>query len=140
MGTETAITSEVPAVPTPAWNVLVSTCPSRTSLAEIANKWTAMIVVVLGEGPQRFTHLREAVQGISGKVLSDTLKRLERDGIVARRAFDEMPPRVEYSLTPLGQSLHEPLRALSRWAEGNIERVLANRDAYDERPARTSLT
>ena len=129
-----------PASTTPAWNVLVSTCPSRTSLAEIANKWTAMIVVVLSQGPQRFTHLREAVQGISGKVLSDTLKRLERDGIVARRSYDEMPPRVEYSLTPLGESLHEPLRSPSRWAESNIAQALETRAAFDQRPERTPLT
>ncbi|PWD52384.1 transcriptional regulator [Serinibacter arcticus] len=128
-----------PTTSTPAWNVLVATCPSRTSLAEIANKWTAMIVVVLSEGPHRFTQLRDAVDGISGKVLSDTLKRLERDGIVSRAAYDEMPPRVEYSLTPLGQSLHEPLRSLSRWAEAHIEQVLEHRDAYDARPPRTTL-
>ena len=117
----------------PDWNVLMRTCPSRTSLAEIANKWTALIVVVLGPGPLRFTQIRTAVDGISGKVLADTLRRLERDGVVERRSFDRMPPHVEYELTELGHSLHEPLNALRVWAEGNIERVLEAREAFDER-------
>ena len=80
----------------PAWNVMVATCPSRTSLARIANKWTAMIVIALSGGPLRFGELRQAVDGISGKVLADTLRDLERDGIVNRTAYDQMPPRVEY--------------------------------------------
>ena len=89
----------------PAWNVMVATCPSRTSLAKIANKWTAMIIIALSGGPLRFGELRDAVDGISGKVLADTLRDLERDGIVERTAYDEMPPRVEYELTTLGQTL-----------------------------------
>ena len=108
------------------------TCPSRTSLAEIANKWTALIVVVLGPGPLRFSEVRERVDGISPKVLAETLRRLQRDGIVTRQAFAEMPPRVEYELTELGRTLREPLDALRTWAESNIDKVLAARDAYDE--------
>jgi len=114
------------------WNVLMRTCPSRTSLAEIANKWTALIVVVLGPGPLRFSEVRERVDGISPKVLAETLRRLQRDGIVTRQAFAEMPPRVEYELTELGRTLREPLDALRTWAESNIDKVLAARDAYDE--------
>lgn len=113
------------------WNVLLSTCPSRTSLARIANKWTAMIVVVLADGPRRFRDLQTSVEGISGKVLTETLRALERDGIVAREAFAEVPPRVEYRLTPLGETLTEPLAALRAWAEGNIEHVMAARERYD---------
>lgn len=117
----------------PAWNVMVATCPSRTSLAKIANKWTAMILIALSSGPLRFGELRDAVDGISGKVLADTLRDLERDGIVERRAYDEVPPRVEYELTSLGQTLREPLTALGRWAEQHIEDVLSARDSYDNR-------
>ncbi|MCK8475707.1 winged helix-turn-helix transcriptional regulator [Microbacterium aurugineum] len=113
------------------WNVMLATCPSRTSLARIANKWTAMIVVTLSGGPRRFGEVREAVGGISGKVLADTLRALERDGIVERTAYDQMPPRVEYELTPLGHTLHDPLAALRRWAETHIVEVEAARDAYD---------
>lgn len=117
----------------PPWNVMVATCPSRTSLARIANKWTAMIVIALSSGRLRFGEIRRAVDGISGKVLADTLRDLERDGIVSRTAYDEMPPRVEYDLTPLGRSLREPLTALGQWAEAHIEDVEAARAAYDEK-------
>lgn len=119
----------------PDWNVFVRTCPSRTSLAEIANKWTAMIVIVLEPAPMRFTQIRAAVDGISGKVLSETLRRLERDGLVERRSYDRMPPHVEYELTALGHSLQAPLDALRLWAEHHIEEVLEARDAYDDRMA-----
>lgn len=117
----------------PVWNVMLPTCPSRTSLARVANKWTAMIVITLSDGPARFGAIREQVGGISGKVLSETLRDLERDGLVTRTAYDEMPPRVEYDLTPLGRTLREPLTALGRWAEGHVEEVLAAREEYDRR-------
>jgi DNA-binding HxlR family transcriptional regulator len=119
--------------PNPVWNVMLATCPSRTSLAKIANKWTAMIVIALSDGPARFGAIRDAVAGISGKVLAATLRDLERDGIVTRTAYDEMPPRVEYELTPLGETLREPLTALGLWAERHIEEVLEARDAFDVR-------
>ncbi len=114
------------------WNVMVSTCPSRTSLARIANKWTALIVIALGEKRLRFGDIAATVQGISGKVLTDTLRALERDGIVSRHAFAEVPPRVEYELTPLGRTLSEPLSALRTWAESHFDEVQASRAAYDD--------
>ena len=117
----------------PEFNVLTATCPSRTSLARIANKWTAMVVSALGEGRLRFSDLRTTVDGISGKVLTDTLRELERDGLVSRHVFAEVPPRVEYELTSLGHTLHAPLRALGDWAEEHIEEVLTARDAFDKR-------
>lgn len=117
----------------PPWDVMVATCPSRTSLAKIANKWTAMIVIALDGGPLRFGALRDTVDGISGKVLTETLRDLERDGIVSRTMYNEMPPRVEYELTALGQTLRRPLTALGRWAEEHIEDVLRARDDYDQR-------
>jgi DNA-binding HxlR family transcriptional regulator len=115
----------------PAFDVLKATCPSRTSLVRIANKWTAMIVIALSAGRMRFGDLRATVEGISGKVLTDTLRDLERDGLVTRHAFAEIPPRVEYELTELGRTLHTPLAALSRWAEEHIEEVLTARETYD---------
>ena len=117
----------------PDWNVLTSTCPSRKSLARIANKWTAMIAIALGDGRLRFTALRTTVDGISGKVLTDTLRDLERDGLVERHGYAEMPPRVEYELTALGRTLHAPLLALGHWAEEHIAEVLAARETYDAR-------
>jgi DNA-binding HxlR family transcriptional regulator len=115
------------------WSVLAGSCPSRTSLARIANKWTAMVVTVLDERALRFGDIRKALDGISGKVLTDTLRDLERDGLISRRAYAEMPPRVEYALTPLGRTLHAPLTALCRWAEEHIPEVLVAREGYDAR-------
>lgn len=115
------------------WNAMLATCPSRTSLARIANKWTALIVIALSDSAMRFGELQQRVQGISGKVLTDTLRTLERDGIVERRVFAEVPPRVEYELTPLGSTLIEPLGALRHWAESHFDEVQAARIAYDHR-------
>ena len=120
----------------PGWDVMIASCPSRTSLARIANKWTALIVIALSDGALRFVQLRESVAGISGKVLTDTLRDLERDGIILRTAHAEIPPRVEYELTPLGRSLLEPLTALARWAEAHIAEVERARDDYDLRAVR----
>lgn len=117
----------------PVFDVLTATCPSRTSLARIANKWTALIVMALGDERLRFGDLRAKVQGISGKVLTETLRDLERDGLVTRQAYAEMPPRVEYELTALGQTLLAPLQALGHWAESHIEQVMAAQETYDAR-------
>ncbi|MBP5941965.1 winged helix-turn-helix transcriptional regulator [Streptomyces acidiscabies] len=117
----------------PAFDILTATCPSRTSLARIANKWTAMVVIALTGGPLRFGDLRTTVDGISAKVLTDTLRDLERDGIVTRHSYTEVPPRVEYELTDLGRSLHAPLEALGRWAEEHMAEVMAAREDYDAR-------
>ncbi|MFC0107489.1 winged helix-turn-helix transcriptional regulator [Kibdelosporangium aridum] len=117
------------------WSVLARTCPSRKSLARIANKWTAMIVTVLAGKQLRFTDIRTALDGISGKVLTETLRDLERDGLVERQAYAEVPPRVEYRLTPLGRTLYDPLRALVDWAELHVPEVLAAREHYDSQRA-----
>ncbi|HST84529.1 MAG TPA: helix-turn-helix domain-containing protein [Kineosporiaceae bacterium] len=124
----------------PAFNVLTVTCPSRTSLARIANKWSALIVIVLADGPRRFGDVRTAVDGISGKVLTETLRDLERDGLVERRVYADVPPRVEYELTALGHTLHAPLRALGTWAEQHTTEVLAAQERYDALPDRRPAT
>jgi DNA-binding HxlR family transcriptional regulator len=113
----------------PQWNVFSRTCPSRTSLARIANKWTAMIVISLAERPHRFGELHNRLEGISKKVLADTLHALERDGMVARATIGDANG---YALTDLGQTLQEPLLALQRWSESHIEQVLESRDRWDE--------
>lgn len=112
------------------WTVFSAECPSRQSLARIANKWTAMIVVVLHEEPLRFGELHQRVAGITKKVLADTLRALERDGMLERASADDGHPR--YRLTPLGRTLHEPLQALQIWAESHVEDVLDAQDRYDE--------
>ncbi|MFG1812258.1 winged helix-turn-helix transcriptional regulator [Kribbella sp. NPDC049174] len=90
-------------------------------------------MIALSDGRMRFGDLRTVVEGISGKVLTGTLRDLERDGLVERHVYAEMPPRVEYGLTALGRTLHVPLQALGRWAEEHIEEVLAARETYDAR-------
>ena len=89
----------------PAFDVMTATCPSRTSLARIANKWTAMVVIALSAGHMRFRDLRTSVDGISAKVLTETLRDLERDGLVTQHVYGEVPPRVEYELTEKGSDL-----------------------------------
>ena len=112
------------------WTVFSASCPSRASLARIANKWTAMIVVLLHEEPLRFGELHRRVDGITKKVLVDTLRALERDGMLVRVVHDDTHAR--YELTPLGRSLHEPLRALQVWAESHVEEVLEAQEQYDD--------
>jgi DNA-binding HxlR family transcriptional regulator len=121
-----------------ALDVYSGTCPARELLDRIADKWTTLIIGILGDAPApvRFSELRRAVNGISQKMLTQTLRDLERDGLVVRRAYAVVPPRVEYSLTPLGATLDEPLRALSRWAEQHMNEVRAAQQAFDETASR----
>ena len=116
---------------TPGSNGFDAACPTHTVLATIAEKWATYVVELLGPGPQRFGTLRRSVHGISQKMLTQTLRRLERDGLVRRRVYPTSPPSVEYGLTPLGHSLLGPIMALRGWAETNVEHVLAARAAYD---------
>lgn len=114
---------------TPEWTVFSAKCPSRRSLARIANKWTAMIIILLHEKPLRFSELQRGVDGISKKVLTDTLRALSRDGMINRTASADGHPG--YELTDLGRTLHDPLRALQIWAESHVEDVLDAQDRYD---------
>jgi DNA-binding HxlR family transcriptional regulator len=100
-------------------------------LDRLADKWTVLIVRRLAEGTLRFAQLRRAVDGISQKVLTNTLRGLERDGIVSRRIYASVPPRVEYSLTELGRSLCDLVDGICNWAEANMERVQEARAVYD---------
>lgn len=105
--------------------------PSRQVLALIANKWTAIIIYCLSQGKKRYSELQREINGISQKMLTQTLRSLERDGIVERKVYAVVPPMVEYSLTPLGETLIEPLCHLCQWAETHISEVEAARDRYD---------
>lgn len=116
-------------------NVLDPNCPSRLVLDRVAEKWTGLVVLALGGGTLRFGELRERIGGVAPKVLTQTLRSLERDGLVTRTVYAEVPPRVEYALTPLGRSLGEPLAAVQEWAERNVSRVLAARERADAAPA-----
>ncbi|MBS7701125.1 MULTISPECIES: helix-turn-helix domain-containing protein [unclassified Chelatococcus] len=104
-------------------------------IALIGDKWTVHIVMLLATGKQRFSEIERSVDGISRKMLTTTLRGLERDGYVTRRVFPTIPPRVEYELTSFGHELSSPLRALGDWAAANHQRVLDARQAYDRRAA-----
>jgi DNA-binding HxlR family transcriptional regulator len=110
-----------------AYNVMAATCPSRTVLHRIGARWTVFVVNALDDGPRRFTELKAHIQGITPKVLTETLRSLEADGLISRHEYDENPPRVEYALTPLGRSLLIPLRAVRLWAEQHVPDIEAAR-------------
>jgi DNA-binding HxlR family transcriptional regulator len=112
------------------YNVYAAQCPTRRALDRIADKWTALIVGLLAERTHRFGELRRSIEGISHKVLVQTLRSLERDGLVHRQPLATNPPTVEYSLTPLGTSLVGPLASIRDWAEEHIDELQAARDAY----------
>jgi DNA-binding HxlR family transcriptional regulator len=108
-------------------NILDPNCGSRQVLALIADRWTALVIYALARGTMRFGQLQREI-GLSQKVLTDTLRALERDGLVRRTVYAVIPPKVEYTLTELGASLIEPLAALCRWAEEHLGEVHAARD------------
>lgn len=113
------------------YDVYSQNCPTRLVLDHIADKWAALILWRISDGPVRFNELRRKIEGISTKVLSQALKRLERDGLIARQAFATVPVTVEYSITPLGGTLGEKIATVTQWAEQNIEQVLAAQAQYD---------
>ena len=101
-------------------------------LARVGDKWTVLIVRSLGGGPRRFNELKRLIGGISQRMLTLTLKNLERDGLVTRTVTPSIPPRVDYELTDLGHSLREPVDALGEWALTNMARIDAARDRFDQ--------
>ena len=106
-------------------------CPVRGVLDKISDKWSMLLVMTLASGPRRFNQLRREVPDISQKMLTQTLRDLQRDGMVARQVFDTKPPSVEYRLTGLGQSLIVPFGHLIEWANESIPRINAARRSFD---------
>ena len=109
-------------------------------LSRVGDKWTVLVVGVLGNGPVRFNARRRTVGDISQKMLSTTLRSLERDGFVTRTVTPTNPPQVEYALTDLGRGLLEPVRALAEWTLANADRIEAARRSYAVRNAGTAPT
>jgi DNA-binding HxlR family transcriptional regulator len=114
------------------YNVFAKACPSRGTLEHVTGRWGALTLGALYEGPFRFNELRRRVDGVSEKMLSQTLHALERDGLVHREAQPTNPPRVDYELTPLGREVAERLLTLIHFVEGRMDDVLAARRCYDE--------
>jgi DNA-binding HxlR family transcriptional regulator len=107
-------------------------CPVRGVLDKISDKWSMLLVMTLASGPKRFNQLRREVPDISQKMLTQTLRALQRDGMVARQVFDTKPPSVEYRLTPLGQSIIVPFGHLIEWAGENHGRIDQARQAFEQ--------
>ena len=122
------------------WDPYQRDCPSRRLLDRIGDRWTVLVVGALDNRTMRFTEIATEVAGISQKMLTQTLRSLERDGFVTRTAYPVVPPHVEYELTELGRSLQNPLRMLERWAIENMDTVVSRQDAYDAGVARTAAT
>ncbi|MFI7124432.1 winged helix-turn-helix transcriptional regulator [Nonomuraea sp. NPDC050153] len=106
-------------------------CPTRLVLDRIGDKWTVLVVLSLSDGAMRFSELRGRLGHVAPKVLTQTLRRMERDGLLTRQVFAEVPPRVEYALTDLGRSLIEPIAVIGDWAEVNMGRITSAQAAYD---------
>ena len=122
------MTHEAPLV---AFDVLSPQCPSRTVLRHVVDRWTPLVVVVLSDGPRRFSELRREVGSVTPKVLTETLRSMERDGLVVRSQTPGVPPRVDYELTELGRSLTGPLTALRDWVQDHAGQVLVHRERHD---------
>ena len=118
-------------MPARRYNALTATCRSRAVLTQVADKWTVLVLGVLVGGTTRFNELRRRVQGITQKMLTQTLRDLERHGFVSRRIYAEVPPRVEYSLTPMGRSLVRVLDNVRDWADTHAGEVIAAQERFD---------
>jgi DNA-binding HxlR family transcriptional regulator len=108
-------------------------------LARVGDKWSVLIIVLLGDGPKRFNQIKRMVGGISQRMLTLTLRRLERDGLVTRTYFPTIPPRVDYELTKLGRSLRDAVEPLGAWARGHVTHINSARAAFDDRRRSSSV-
>ena len=111
-----------------AYNAYLAECPARQLLDTISSKWVSLVLTALTDGPRRYSDLSRIIAGVSQKMLTQTLRILERDGMVSRTITPAVPVRVEYELTPLGHSLLPVMRAVKEWAEVHMDDVLAARD------------
>jgi DNA-binding HxlR family transcriptional regulator len=121
-------------VTVPSRHLPSEACPKISRvLARIGEKWSVLIIIMLAERTRRFSELKRAIGGVSQRMLTLSLRGLERDGLVKRTVFPVVPPRVEYELTPLGKSLHAPVSALGEWAHAHLAEIDAAREAFDRR-------
>jgi|tagenome__1003787_1003787.scaffolds.fasta_scaffold20510909_2 DNA-binding HxlR family transcriptional regulator len=118
------------------YDPMAAACPTRQVLSRIADKWSMLVLLALEPGTLRFSALRRRVEGVTQKMLTQTLRNLERDGLVTRTAYPTVPVTVEYTLTPLGHSLSAAVATIRAWAVANIEDVHDARARFDARPPR----
>ena len=102
-------------------------------LARVGDKWSVLVIVLLGDGPKRFNEIKRMIGGISQRMLTLTLRGLERDGLVKRTQFPTIPPRVDYELTQLGLSLWEAVKPLGVWAQGHVKHITRARATFDKK-------
>ncbi len=121
-----------------AYDAFLEACPSRQFLDAISDKWVCLVVSALADGARRHSELAREIGGVSQKMLTQTLRSLERDGLLRRTVTASVPARVDYELTPLGRSLLPVTAAIKAWAEANMDQVQGNRSSYDARVARTA--
>jgi DNA-binding HxlR family transcriptional regulator len=114
------------------WNPYAAKCPTRQLLDRISDKWVVLVLGLLEGGPKRFSVLKREIDGISQKMLSQTLRALEQDGLLTRRAFPTVPVTVEYELTALGRSLNVALNPMIKWAVANMNRVVKARESFEK--------
>ena len=115
-----------------AFDVMSPDCPSRLVLQRMGDKWTPLVFLALESGPRRFSQLRADIGGVTPKVLTQTLRQLERDGLLTRTIYPEIPPRVDYALTRLGGTLLGPLEIMREWSQSHAASILRARSDYDE--------
>ncbi|MDJ0717243.1 MAG: helix-turn-helix domain-containing protein [Prochloraceae cyanobacterium] len=115
----------------PEPEVFTRDCPTQQILDVITDKWSVIVIYCLAYGPKRYKQIQRRIEGISQKVLTQTLRNLERHGLVLRTVYAEVPPRVEYALTSLGETLIDPLLAIANWSRQYFIEVAASRDRYD---------
>jgi DNA-binding HxlR family transcriptional regulator len=113
-----------------AYDVFLEDCPARTTLSLVADTWSVIAIVALGRGPARYSELQHRMGGISKKMLTQTLRKLEANGLIDRQVLATAPPGTEYRLTGLGRTLLGPVRALSEWAEDHTDALLDARDQF----------
>ena len=116
------------------YDVFLAECPSRQLLDRLSDKWVTLVMVALEDGPRRYSQLSRTIAGVSQKMLTQTLRTLERDGLVTRTVTASVPVTVTYELTGLGHSLQRVIHGLKDWAESNMGEVLAARSSYDAQP------
>ena len=114
-------------------DVYARNCPCREVLDLVASKWSALVIGALEGGPMRFGALRRRIEGVTQKMLTQTLRELERDGLLDRTVYPTVPPAVEYALTALGRSVADPLAAIRDWSEQHLDQIKAAREDYDRR-------
>ncbi|WET82912.1 helix-turn-helix domain-containing protein [Amycolatopsis sp. QT-25] len=118
-----------------AYDAYLAACPARKLLDEVSGKWVSLVLVALGDGPQRYSDLSRRIDGVSPKMLTQTLRTLERDGLLTRTVTACVPVRVDYELTELGRGLRQLLAGIKGWAETRFEEVETARNRYDARSA-----